>query len=160
MKQSRKVDLLHKIAHGQAINATPEEKKELKKYRISSYDAEYATKSNISAYVTAMDNRKVYASSFRDWCQNNGRGDRRRKGHSEKAIRAKNMSLIITAVFLGWFCWGATLYIILGTILSPYLCIILGGIISMPLLKFSRRWMYFNVVALPLLIIAIVTAYR
>lgn len=55
MNQTRKVQLLYQKAHGQMTDASPVEKQELKRYKISSADKNYATKSNITAYVKAVD---------------------------------------------------------------------------------------------------------
>lgn len=57
MTKTKKIDVLYKIAHGQPVSLTPEEQRELRKYKVDSGDGNYATRSNVTGYVNAVDNR-------------------------------------------------------------------------------------------------------
>ena len=98
MTNTRKVQLLYQKAHGQGMSATPAEQRELRKYKVDTDDGNWATKANISAYVKAVDGG--YHLSFYDYCRNHQKGDRRRKGHSEKEMASDNRDQTIAAMLL------------------------------------------------------------
>ena len=86
MNRARKVDLLYRRAKGQSMNATQAEVQELARYKVRSGENQrLATKTNIESYVRAVDSGSCKVS-FEDYCWNNGKADRRRKGGSEEAI--------------------------------------------------------------------------
>jgi hypothetical protein len=152
---SRKVDLLYKKAHGQGMDASAAEKRELGRYKVQSDDGNLATKANISAYVKAVDGG--YPFSFYDWCMNNKKADRRRKGSSAGEMAAKNRSDSIGVMLIGWLFWGLAVYWVLNGAVSAGGCAVIGAIIAAVLYKCSRRYAGLTVVLLPI-IIAVVAA--
>lgn len=153
MNNSKKVTLLYQKAHGQGINASLEEQRELKKYKVSADDGNYATKANISAYVRAVDSG--YHLSFYDWCQNNHKNDRRRKGSSEREMASANMDEGIGAMMLGWLIWGIAIYWMFQGSLTVGACAIAGAILSAILLRLNRRAAGFTLFILPMLLAVI-----
>lgn len=109
MTKSKKVDLLYKKAHGQSLDLSKEEAKELRKYKVDyNEDKAISTKVNLGAYVAAVD--KGARSSFYDWCLNHNKADRRRKGCSEEGIKEFNREQSIGVAFMGWLVWGMAIY--------------------------------------------------
>ena len=153
MTNTRKEQLLYQKAHGQGINASPEEKRELRKYKVDTDDGNYATKANIRAYIKAVDSG--YHLSFYDYCCNNRKGDRRRKGHSEKEMASNNREQTISVMLIGWLIWGVALYWIFRGNQSVGACAIMGAIISAVLRQVSRKWAWFTCFLLPCVIAAI-----
>lgn len=151
MTKTKKIELLYKKAKGLSIAASPEEIKELRKYKVEIGEGNfYTTKSNISNYITAVD--KGTKISFYDWCMNNKKADRRRKGSSEKEMEWNNKQNNFATIFFGWFTWGVALYWMFQEVLSVGLCALLGAIISVFLFKRSRKNSFVTVFILPLLI--------
>lgn len=151
MNKARKVDLLYKKAKGQNMNASAEEVHEMKKYKVDcGENSFYATKANISQYVTAVDNG--YRLSFYDWCMNNKKADRRRKGSSEEDIAGFNREQSAAAIFIGWLIWGIAIYWMLHGAMSVGACAIAGAIVSVILLKCSRKNAAFTVFLLPIIL--------
>ena len=147
MNNTRKIQLLYQKAHGQGINASPEEKRELRKYKVDTDDGNYATKANIRAYIKAVDGG--YHLSFYDYCRNNLKGDRRRKGHNEKDMASHNRDQTIAVMLVGWLVWGVALYWTFGQRQSVGSCAIMGAIIAAVLQRVCRRWAMFTCFVLP-----------
>lgn len=151
MTKARKVDVLYRMAKGQATDASPEELQELRKYKISARaDANYATRANITNYVAAVDNG--YRLSFYDWCANNLQGDRRRKSGRAKEISSANKAQSTATVFVGWLIWGIAFYWIFNESLSVGACAILGAIVSFVLQRCFRRAAGFTLIILPIVL--------
>lgn len=150
MNKSSKIEHLYRYAHGQGMLASANEKAELRKYKVSPDDSNYATRANISAYVTAVDNG--YHLSFYDWCQNNNKADRRRKGSSEREMASKNREMGAGAMMLGWLIWGIAIYWMFHGALTVGVCAIAGAIVSVILLRLNRRIAGFTLVLLPIIL--------
>lgn len=153
MNRTRKVNLLYQKAHGQGVNATPEEQRELRKYRVSADDGNYATKANISAYVKAVDGG--YRLSFYDWCMNNCKMDRRRKGSSEREMASENRWNSAGAMMLGWLIWGIAIYWMFHGTLTVGVCAVTGAVVSAILLRLNRRLAGFTLFLLPVILTVI-----
>lgn len=152
MNKTRKVDLLYKRAHGQALNASRDELNEIKKYKVyQGEDSFYTTKRNIGEYVSAVDVGKTHMA-FYDWCINNCKADRRVKGGSEKDLADYNSSLTGASMFMGFFFWGIALYWFCEGQMPVVGCGLLGGLISVILRRFSMRWSLVTCIILPILI--------
>ena len=152
MTHSRKVELLYRRAKGQGSNATPSEIAELRPYRVGSGESDfYATKTNISAYVKAVDNQGCRIS-FYDWCMNNNRADQRRRGSGKASMKASNRNFSLGLMFVGCLSWGFAVKSILGSAVSPGLCLILGAVISVVIGRANRQMSLFNVFMLPIII--------
>lgn len=151
LNKARKTELLFQKAKGQRINATPTEMIELRKYKIDADESSfYATKSNISAYITAVDNG--CRISFYDWCMNNKKADRRRKGSSEKDISNFNKTKSMSFMFIGWLTWGIALYWMSHGSISVGVCAIAGAVISFILSKFARKTAGLTLLLLPIIL--------
>ncbi len=153
MNKTRKIELLYQRAHGQGGNISSEELKELRQYKVSSSDGNYATKANIREYVGAVDGG--YRLSFYDWCQNNLKADRRRKGSSEREMAQDNRMQGIGAILLGWLEWGIAIYWMFHGAIPVNSCAVAGAIISIILLRLNRRWAGFTLFLLPIILAAI-----
>lgn len=153
MTRAQKIEILYRKAHGDSIYLSPDEQSELKKYRVSDYDSEWATKANIRDYVNAVDNG--CRLGFLDWCQNNCRGDRRRKGHSREDIAANNRALTVSAVCIGWLLWGMAIYWLSPVKLTVGGSAVLGAVLSIILVRVNRRWAGFTLLILPILLLSI-----
>ena len=153
MNKSRKIDLLYNKAHGRVFDASAAEKRELSKYKVQDDDSNYATRSNISKYVSAVDNG--YRFSFYDWCMNNHKADRRRKGSSEKEMARENTQRGIGAVMLGWLLWGMAIYWMFKGQMSVGSCAIAGAVVSIILMRINRRMAGFNLFILPVILAVI-----
>lgn len=150
MTKTKKVDALYKIAHGQPVNLTPEERRELRKYKVSSDDGNYATKKNVTQYVNEVD--KGYSLSFYDWCHNNLKADRRRRGSSEREMAADNRWDGIGALMLGWLMWGLAIYWMFGGAFTAGNCAIAGAVVSVVLRNLNRRLSGFTLFLLPIIL--------
>lgn len=157
MTDTRKIELLYQKAHGQKMDASPAEQRELSKYKVSVDDGNYATKNNIRAYVKAVDSGSCRLP-FYDWCYNNHRGDRRRKGHSEKAMADTNKEKTLAAMFTGWLFWGVAIYWLAGQTLSVGVCAIAGAITAAILLRMNRKLAGFTLILLPAIILAVIAS--
>lgn len=153
MNNARKITLLYQKAHGQGMNATLEEQRELKKYKVTADDGYYATKKNISDYVRAVDSG--YYLSFYDWCQNNHKADRRRKGSSEREMASANREQGIGVMMFGWLIWGIAIYWIFHGSLTVGACAIAGAVISVILLRINRRLAGFTLILLPAILVVV-----
>ena len=153
MNKTRKVDILYKRAHGQYVDVTPEENRELRKYKIDAGDSDLATKANVRAYVNKVDSG--YKLSFYDYCYNNLKGDRRRKGGKASEIKAFNSEQSIGTMLFGWLFWGLAIYWMLGGTQSAGSCAIIGAIVSVILLKCARKWAGFTLIFLPIILMII-----
>lgn len=153
MTKTRKVELLHKKAHGQEFNVTPDEKRELSRYKVDSDESYYATKKNISDYITAVDNGS--REDFYDWCKNHNKADRRRKGGSEKEMEQTNKAQKKSVMLIGWLSWGIALYWIFNGAIPAGTCAIIGAIVSVVIYKFSRKNAAFTVWILPIILAVI-----
>lgn len=153
MNKSRKISLLYQKAHGKGTNATSEEQRELRKYRVCADDGNYATKANIGAYVNAVDNG--CRLSFYDWCMNNHKMDRRRRGSSESEMAADNRDRSISVMMFGWLLWGMAIYWTFHGTLKVGTCAVAGAVLSAVLLHLNRRWAGFTIILLPLIIAAV-----
>ena len=152
MTKQRKIDLLYAKATGGNYNPTPAEKMELNSYRVDFNEGRsYATKKNITMYVNAMEGKPI-KRGFYDWCMDNGLGDRRRKGGTASAMKAKETNIRNGAIFIGWFPWAAALYYILGGAVPVMGCFIAGVIISLILYKISRQHAMLTMFLLPIVI--------
>lgn len=150
MNKTRKITLLYQKAHGKSVDATAEEQRELRRYRVSVQDRNYATKKNISDYVNAVNSG--YSLSFYDWCMNNHKMDRRRKGSSESQMSATNRDMGLSAMFVGWLTWGIAIYWMFDGILSVGSCAIVGAGVSAVLLRMNRRIAVFTLFLLPIIL--------
>ena len=150
MTKTRKITLLYNKAHGAGMDATAEEKRELKKYQVSSADGNYATKANITEYVNAVDNG--YYLSFYDWCQNNLKADRRRRGSSTQEMAANNRDMSIGVVLIGWLTWGMAVYWLFKGSLSVGKSAVAGAVISVILAHMNRRMAGFTLFLLPIIL--------
>lgn len=149
MNKTRKIELLYKIAKGQAVNITERERRELSRYRVRENEGSfYTTKANIRAYVTAVDSG--FRISFYDWCMNNNKADRRRRGSSEAAMERSNQENSMAVMGMGWLIWGMALYWMLQENVSVGACAVFGAIISAALYKCARRAAAFTLFALPI----------
>lgn len=149
MNKARKVDLLYKKAKGQNMDAMPEEKRELKKYHVEFGESSlYATKANISQYVTDVDNG--FHRSFYDWCIDNRKADRRRRRSSEADIAGHERDQGIASIFMGWLTWGIAIYWIFHGSLEVGACAVMGAVVSICLFKFARGYVGLTVWILPL----------
>lgn len=153
MNTARKVQLLYQKAHGQGMNASPEELRELKKYKVTAGDGNLATKKNIQDYTKAVDGG--YPLSFYDWCQNNLRADRRRKGSSEREMASNNREATIGTMLFGWLTWGLAIYWVAGQTLSVGASAIAGAVLSAVLYHLNRRLAGFTLFLLPIIIMVV-----
>ena len=155
MTKARKVELLYCNAKGQKIRATAEEMKELSRYKVDYDEGSYATKTNIGAYVTAVD--KGSRRTFYDWCIDNGKGDRRRREGRAEAIQENDKWGGIGAVATGWLAWAACLYVMTGLNSSAGgSCLLLGAIVSFVLYKVRRDFTWFTLIVLPIVLTGII----
>lgn len=153
MNKTQKIDALYKIAHGQQVSFTTEEQRELRKYKVVGDDGNYATKSNIAQYVKAVD--EGYPLAFYDWCKNNLKADRRRKGSSEREMAANNRWDGAGAMMVGWLIWGMAIYWICGGALTVGCCAVAGAVISAILLHLNRKLAGFTLLLLPIILIVV-----
>lgn len=154
MTKARKIDILYRKAKGQDNFVSKEELQELRKYKIvAGADADYATRANISKYVTAVDNG--YRLSFCDWCANNLQGDRRKKSGRAAEIARTNKDQSIATVFIGWLIWGIAFYWIFNEGVPVGTCAILGAIVSFVLQRCFRRLAGFTLIVLPVVLAVI-----
>lgn len=155
MTKTRKVELLYKKAKGQGSDATPEEQRELRKYRVDFNESSFcATKANITAYVTAIDSGAT-SQTFYDWCMNNHKADRRRKGSGVEEMKEHNKEQNLSVMFIGWLVWGVALYWICNGLLSVSVCAVAGAIISVLLFRVSRKNAAITMLVLPALLATI-----
>lgn len=154
MTKTKKINALYKIAHGQPVSLTPEEQKELRKYKIDSGDRNYATRKNIIQYVNVVDNKR-YPFAFYDWCHNNLKADRRRKGSSEREMAANNRENSIAAMMMGWLLWGLAIYWIFDGTFPAGNCAIAGAIVSAILQRLNRGLAGFTLFLLPIILMAV-----
>lgn len=159
MKKDRKIELLYRKAKGQAWNASQAEIRELQRYKVDADDGYYATKANISAYVTDVDNGR-WNHSFYDWCRENKKADRRRKGSSEAEMEQFNSAQNKSVVIIGGFIWGIALYWILQESVSAVVCLVIGALIALGLFKISRKQAMFTVIGLPIILAAVFFIFR
>ena len=146
----RKVDLLHKVAHGQGFQGSAEEKRELKKYKVTSGDSYHATKANLSTYVSTVDSG--YRLSFYDWAMSNCKADRRCKGSSEAEMVQFNKDQGISAMFVGWLVWGIAIYWMFHGSLGVGACVVAGAVIALILFRLARNLAVFTQLFLSVII--------
>ena len=152
MTKTRKIELLYKKAKGMSLEATKKELQEISHYRVDFNEGSfYSTKSNMKDYVNAVDNEGCKVS-FYDWCMNNNRADRRRKGGSAKAVAQRNNEAKMATVFIGWVTWGLAIYWMCQEILSVGICAIFGAIISRFLYTRNRENIMGTLVFIPVFI--------
>ena len=152
MTKNRKIELLYKKAKGKRLDATKMELQEINHYRVGFGEGDfYTTKNNIRDYVNAVD-KLGCKISFYDWCMNNNRADRRRKGGSEQAVANSNSEANMAVMLLGWVTWGMAIYWMFQEMLSVGICAVLGAIISRFLYKRSRVNAMGTVILLPIFI--------
>lgn len=152
MNKNTKVTFLYQIAHGHQVSA--EKQRELKKYKVYADDANYATRANLAAYVNEVDS-KGCRLSFYDWCMNNCKMDRRRKGSSEREMAANNRDMGIGAMMLGWLIWGMAIYWMFHGTLTVGVCAVAGAVVSAILLRLNRRLAGFTLFLLPIILTVI-----
>lgn len=157
MNRTRKVDLLHKVAHGQGFQGSAEEKRELKKYKVTSGDGRYATKANLSAYISEVNSG--YRLSFYDWAMNNCKADRRRKGSSEAEMAQFNRDQGISVVLMGWLIWGIAIYWMFHGSLGVGACAVAGAVVALILFKIARNAAGFTQILLPCILAVIFFKY-
>ena len=157
MTKSRKIELLYQKAKGIQLDLSKAELRELKKYKVEcGEDSFYATKSNIKAYVDAVDIDGC-RSPFYDWCMNNKKADRRRKGSSEQEMEITNKTNKIAAMLGGWLTWGIAVYWFLRRlapteIIPTETCALYGGIIAAILYVQNRAKIGWRLFLLPILL--------
>lgn len=155
MTITRKVDLLYQKAHGQGMNASPAEQRELHKYKVNPDEGNLATKANIRAYIQAVDSG--CHRSFYDWCIDNRKGDRRRKGHSAAEMASNDRERTIASMLIGWLLWGVAIYWAAGQALPVGTCAIAGAILSAVLYRLNRNLVGFTLIILPAIVAYIAT---
>ena len=111
------------------------------------------TKKNIGEYVTAVDNGSRL--SFYDWCINNGKADRRRKGSSKEEIKNLNKSNTIAIILGGSIPWAMAISAMTGGSLSGGECLVTAAIISAILYNVGRKSIFFTLVILPAILATI-----
>lgn len=154
MTKARKIDILYRMAKGQATNAMPEEIQELRRYKVSAgADSDWATRTNITNYVTAVDNGCLL--SFYDWCANNLQGDRRRKSGRAEEIAASNRAQSTATILAGWLVWGVAIYWMFQGSLSVRICAVIGAVVAFLLQKCARRLAGFTLFILPIVLAAL-----
>ena len=154
MTNKRKEDLLYQKARGQGMDASSAEQKELHKYKITADDGVWATRANIRAYIKAVDSGSHLP--FYDWCMNNHKADRRRKGSSKSEMASQNRWDGAGVMMLGWLTWGVTIYWIANQRLPVGTCAIAGAVLSVVLFRLNRRLAGFTLFLLPILIGSII----
>lgn len=155
MNKTRKVELLYKIAKGEGGSVSPQERKELKKYKVDDYESSFCvTKKNISEYVTAVDNGSRL--SFYDWCLNNGKADRRRRGSSKEDIKKVNIHNTFVIIIAGSFPWLMAISAMSRGALSNGACIMFAAIISAVLYNIGRKVSFLTLFILPVILTTIV----
>lgn len=132
--------------------ATPEEIKELRQYRVDAGESSFlTTKSNIAAYIDAVDNGNK--KTFYDWCLDNGRADRRRKGSDKESIFQNNREQTIAVIAIGWLLWGMAFYWIFGEMFPVVGCAVLGALVSFALYKIvGRKMKGWTLLVIPILL--------
>ena len=160
MTKAQKIDLLYKKAHGQALKVDGEYLRELSKYRVDINESPYyATKSNIKAYVEAVDNGCF--QTFSDWCQDNLRADRRRKGSSRADMAAHNKNEKLGIAWMGWLIWGIAIYWLLNGAVSVGVCALLGIAAALLTFKlFGRRMVMISQFLLPIVLAVLANKLR
>lgn len=154
MNRERKVELLYRKAKGQSMNASPAEIQELSRYGVDFDEGDFiTTRKNIADYVKAVDNG--CRTSFYDWCMNNNRADRRRKGGSEAELQTFGKQQTGAVMFVGWLTWGMAIYWFFQAEVSVGICAVLGAVISVALFKCTRKVAMFTVILLPIILAAI-----
>lgn len=155
MTRDRKVDLLYRRARGERLNLSDQEMMELGKYRVSVNEGNfYVTKANMRDYVIAVD--KGSYQTFSDWCQDNLRADRRRKGSSEKAMAAENTRQKISVAWFGWILWGLAVYWLFDGALNVLVSAVLGIGAAFGTFKlFGRKAAVFTQILLPVILTAV-----
>lgn len=152
MNKIRKIELLYQKAKGQKMNASSDEMRELRKYKIDAREQSfYTTKANIRDYIEAVDNRACRLS-FYDWCMNNKKADRRRKNSSEKDITSFNRGQDMSVIFIGWLIWGVAIYWMFNGSMQVGGCAFLGAIVALILFKCARKLAMFTLVILPIIL--------
>ena len=152
MNKTRKVELLYKKAKGMKLEATPEELGYLVRYKVRDDEGSfYTTKSNIKQYVDAVD-KDGCRLPFYDWCMNNNKADKRRKGSSVEEMEQSNKEGNFSAIFIGWLTWGAAIYWAFQETLGVGACAIIGAVISVVLFKNDRRKSVAKLIVIPFLI--------
>lgn len=159
MTKNQKIDYLYRIAKGERVSLTPEQRRELNKYRVDA-DGEYSfylTKKNLSSYITAVDNSQT-RQSFRDWCWNTGHADKRFRNSDKKSMQQDNFKYLIGWAFCGSFFWMIFLSNITngggaGTWMA-------GAVISGVLSLFARKYVHFVTILLPLILVILVNIIR
>lgn len=153
MTKARKVELLYRKANGQDWNASPDEAKELRRYKVDANEGSFiSTKTNIAAYVTAVDNG--YRLAFYDWCMENKKADRRRKNSDQESMTRFNSNQNKAVVFIGWLMWGIAIYWILQEMVPAAGCAVIGAVIALLLFKIARKLAAFTLILLPLMLAA------
>lgn len=159
MNKSRKIDLLYSKAKGRGYNASAAEMQELRKYRVQENEGSfYTTKSNISQYVTAVDNG--CRTSFYDWCMNNNKADKRRYGSDERSMKSYDRFSVAGSIVLGAMAWSAPIYQLMGSSFDAKFGLIAGGFISFVLYKVARRWTIFTSLILPIILCGIIVTMK
>ena len=159
MTHNRKVELLYNRAKGRTSNATPSELAELRRYHVDFGEGDfYSTKSNISAYVSAVDKQNCRIS-FYDWCMNNNRADRRRRGGSKEDMKKSNRNFSFGLMFVGFITWGFAVMSVLGGVLPAGACFIVSALISVAIGKASRQASVFTTFMLPIIIGVLASMY-
>ena len=159
MTKAQKVNYLYRIGKGESVSLTPEQKRELRKYRVDR-EGEYSfylTKKNLGEYITAVDNLGTI-QSFRDWCWNTGRADRRFKGSDKKSMKKENGRFAIGWAFAGALFWAMFMTTIGAK--SSLGVMLIGAVISGVLSVYNRKYVLFVSTLLPILLIALVGMIR
>lgn len=148
MTKDRKVELLYRKAKRQDWNASQAEIRELRRYQVDAGDEHYATKANIQAYVSDVDNGK-WRHSFYDWCWENKKADRRRKGSSEAEMARFSSTQSKSVMLIGGFIWGIAIYWLLQESVSAVGCCVIGAFVALGLFRISRKIAMFTMIILP-----------
>lgn len=155
MTKERKIDLLYRKACGDRLNLTDQEAQELKKYKVNRGEYElYVKKDNIRDYVTYID--QGHRRAFSDWCQDNLRADRRRKGSSQKDMARENTEQKANVAYIGFVLWGLAVYWLFGGALEVIPSAIVGILIALGSFKlFGRAKAGFTQILLPIIVMVV-----
>ena len=153
MNKQRKVELLYRRAQGESLNISPDEAKELSKYKVSKVGKTLNTKTNLQQYVTAVD--KGYRKTFYDWCLDNNKGDGRRKDGRAEDIRSFNRDQSIAVIAMGWLMWGVAIYWIMGGSTPVGTCAAMGAVIAFVLYRMKREAVGLTCILLPIILAVI-----
>lgn len=150
MNKTEKVNYLYQIAMGEPVTLTPQQKNELRPYKMRYVGKPYTTKGNISQYISAVDGGDH--SDFYNWCMNNAKGDRRTKQGKKGTMRELNMRQNFGIMLIGCLFWGVMISEVAGDFISQKVTAILGMGIALVLYKWKRQIAGLTLILLPIIL--------